>query len=149
MLNFVSPASVDICITSPPYWNILEQKRTADNKEKRNYGEDERDISKMSDYEEFLNVLAKIFKLVLKTLKPQRYCIVNVMDLRKGDKFFSFHSDLAQRLIDIGFIYDDLIIWDRRNDYSNLRPLGFPSVFRINKVHEYLLIFRKPNGDLI
>ena len=34
----VDPESVDFCFTSPPYWNILNQKRSADNKEIRNYG---------------------------------------------------------------------------------------------------------------
>ena len=43
-----------------------------------------------------------------------------------------------------GRIFDDLIIWNRQADYSNLRPLGYPAVFRINKVHEFLLIFRNP-----
>ena len=45
---------------------------------------------------------------------------------------------------DIGFLFDDLIIWDRKYEYNNLRPLGNPSVFRINRVHEYILIFQKP-----
>jgi hypothetical protein len=44
----------------------------------------------------------------------------------------------------LGFIYDDLIIWDRRHEHNNMRPLGYPSVFRINKAHEYILIFQKP-----
>ena len=34
----VKPNSVDLCITSPPYWNILKERRTADNKAIRNYG---------------------------------------------------------------------------------------------------------------
>ena len=50
---------------------------------------------------------------------------------------------------DVGFLFDDIIIWDRRRDYNNLRPLGYPSVFRINKVHEYILIFQKPSMSKI
>ena len=45
---------------------------------------------------------------------------------------------------EMGFLFDDLIIWDRKHEYNNLRPLGHPSVFRINRVHEYILIFQKP-----
>ena len=26
----------------------------------------------------------------------------------------------------IGFIYDDIIIWDRQNDYNNMRPPVIP-----------------------
>ena len=35
--KYVKKESVDLVITSPPYWNILNQKRTADNKEIRKY----------------------------------------------------------------------------------------------------------------
>ena len=35
----VDPNSVSLCVTSPPYWNILHQKRSADGKAQRNYGD--------------------------------------------------------------------------------------------------------------
>jgi len=66
------------------------------------------------------------------------------MDLRKGKQFYPFHSDLATELARRGFVLDDIIIWDRHADYNSLRPLGYPSVFRVNKVHEFILIFQKP-----
>ena len=65
------------------------------------------------------------------------------MDLRKKDQFYPLHSDLATEMRRIGYIYDDLIIWDRQPDYNNMRPLGYPCKFRINKVHEYIMIFTK------
>ncbi len=144
LLKFVAPASVDFCLTSPPYWDILLQKRSADYKAIRHYGDAESDLGKISDYAEFLDALANVFRQVYAALKPDRYCVVVVMDIRKKDKFFSFHSDLARVLSErVGFIFDDLIIWDRRAEYNNMRPLGYPSVFRINKAHEYLVIFKK------
>jgi DNA modification methylase len=145
LLKYVSPNSVDLVITSPPYWDVLLQKRTADYKEIRHYGDTELDLGKIGDYGEFLDALADIFRLVLKTMKPNKYCCVVVMDLRKKDKFYSFHSDLARKLSeDVGFMFDDMIVWDRRHEYNNMRPLGYPYVFRINKAHEYILIFKKP-----
>ena len=136
--------SVDFCVTSPPYWNILQQRRTADQKQQRDYGDDRTDLGTIADYEEFLSELQTVFAGVLAVLKPRSYCVVNVMDLRKGPQFFPLHADLAGRMQQVGFLYDDLIVWDRRTDYNNLRPLGYPSVFRVNKVHEFLLIFQKP-----
>lgn len=146
MDEFVAPSSVDICITSPPYWNILSRKRSADSKAVRDYAKGDGDLSKIEDYELFLDALAGVFNRVFRALKSGCYCIVNVMDIRKQDKFYAFHADLASRLCrpDVGFIFDDLVIWDRRHEYNNLRPLGYPTTFRINKIHEYLLIFRKP-----
>jgi DNA modification methylase len=144
MLDFLEPETIDLCVTSPPYWDILLQKRTADNKEIRHYGNSDEDLGRIEDYWEFLNSLMKVFKNVLTLLKPEKYCIVNVMDLRKKEKFYPYHSDLAKKMEEIGFIFDDIIIWDRRQEYNNLRTLGYPSVFRLNKIHEYLLIFKKP-----
>jgi DNA modification methylase len=147
LLRYVSPSSVDMVITSPPYWDILIQKRTADYKAIRHYGDAQRDLGKISDYEEFLDALTEIFHLVFQVLKPNKYCIVVVMDLRKKAKFFPLHADLARKLSgEAGFIFDDLIIWDRRHEYNNMRPLGYPHVFRINKAHEYILIFTKPSS---
>ena len=65
------------------------------------------------------------------------------MDIRKKNIFYPLHSDIAMEMQKIGFIYDDIIIWDRQHEYNNMRPLGYPYKFRINKVHEYILIFIK------
>ncbi len=144
--RFLEPCSIDFCFTSPPYWNILTQRRTADNKELRNYGNSDVDLGRVESYTDFIGALGKVFSEVLRVLKPGKYCVVNVMDLRKGSRFYPFHSDLARQLETIGYLFDDIIIWDRSHEYNNLRPLGYPSVFRINKVHEYLLIFQKSKG---
>jgi DNA modification methylase len=144
LLRHLEPGSVDLCVTSPPYWDILNQKRTADYKPIRDYGDASNDLGKIPSYEKFIGELGVVFSGVLQVLKPGKYCVINVMDLRKKARFYPLHSDLAHHLADLGWIYDDVIIWDRRQEYNNLRPLGYPAVFRINKVHEYLLIFRKP-----
>lgn len=143
--DHVRPNSVSLCITSPPYWDILSQKRSADGKAQRDYGDAPDDLGKISDYERFLSALVAVFDEVRRVLMPDKYCVVNVMDLRKKGSFFPLHSDFARKMVERGWIYDDVIIWDRRQEYNNLRPLGYPSVFRINKVHEYLLIFKKPS----
>jgi DNA modification methylase len=143
LLDYVSPSSVDFCVTSPPYWDILRQRRTADGKPVRHYGDGDGDLGTINEYEVFLDELAKVFEAVREALRSDAYCVVVVMDLRKKSRFFPFHADLATRMQEIGFIYDDLIIWDRRQEYNNLRPLGYPYRFRINKVHEFLLIFQK------
>lgn len=142
--DYVEPGSVDLCITSPPYWNILNQRRTADMKSVRHYGNLEGDLGIVEDYEEFLEMLTDVFRGVYSVLKPGAYCCVIVMDLRKKNRFFPLHSDLAVRMQDAGYLYDDLIIWNRQTEYNNLRPLGYPSVFRINKVHEFVLLMQKP-----
>lgn len=137
------PQSLDLCLTSPPYWNILKAKRTADHKPLRNYGEAEADLGSMEEYTFFLDALQKVFSGVYRALKMGKYCIVVVMDIRKKNIYYPLHLDLVRLLVDLGFVLDDIIIWDRRDEYNNLRPLGYPHVFRVNKIHEYILIMQK------
>ena len=143
-LSFLPDESVHLAITSPPYWNILTRRRSADRKAVRNYGDQKADLGRLSGYDDFLTALGEVFRGVGEAMRPGSYCIVVVMDLRKGPHFFPLHQDLSDAMRDLGFRYDDLIIWDRRADYNNLRPLGYPYKFRINKVHEFILIFEKP-----
>lgn len=134
---------VDLCVTSPPYWDILNQKRTADHKSVRHYGNQDEDLGIIEGYEEFIDALSDVFRGIYGLLRPKGYCCVVVMDLRKKDRFYPLHMDLAQRLGCEGFTLDDIIVWDRRHEYNRLRPLGYPYVFRVNRVHEYILIFQK------
>ena len=144
LLSLIDAESVDLCISSPPYWNILNQRRTADGKAKRHYGNLEGDLGTIEEYEAFLSAVTDVYTDVLALLKPRCYCCIVVMDLRKKNRFFPLHSDLATRLVTAGYRYDDLIIWNRQSEYNNLRPLGYPSVFRVNKVHEFVLLMQKP-----
>ncbi len=146
--NYLDEDSVDIVITSPPYWNILNQKRTADGKNTKNYGDNEEDLGLINDYSEFLQELSNVFCKISSILRKDKYCIINVMDIRKGPKLYTVHSDLPIFLANYGYELDDIIIWDRSHEYNNLRPLGYPYVFRLNRIHEYILIFiNRRNND--
>jgi len=135
--------SVDLVLTSPPYWDILKQERSVDSKEKRNYQEQRNNLGEISDYKQFLAELKEIFTGVYKVLKSGRYCIVVVMDIRKKSRLYAFHIDTIRFMEEIGFVLDDIIIWNRKFEYNNLKPIGYPFVFRINKIHEYILVFKK------
>lgn len=143
VLKTLPDEKFDICITSPPYWDILNMQRSADKKENKNYSDKTNDVGNIQNYDVFLKTLSQLFAEVKRTLKKGGYCIINVMDIRKKSNFYPLHSDLANAMKEIGYTFDDIIIWDRQSDYNNMRPLGYPYKFRINKVHEYLLIFIK------
>jgi adenine-specific DNA methylase len=142
--NNLEENSIDLCITSPPYWDILNRQRTADLKKNINYSDSKEDLGNIQDYNEFVDSLKSVCSEVYKVMKPKGYYIINVMDLRKKDKFFPLHIDCARIAQEVGFSFEDIIIWDRQHEYNNMRPLGYPFKFIVNKVHEYLLIFRKP-----
>jgi DNA modification methylase len=135
--------SVDLVVTSPPYWDILNQKRTADGKIIRNYSSDTEDLGNIPDYEEFLADLKNVYTEVYKVMKPGARCIAVVMDIRKKDKFYPLHEDQSRIMREIGFELDEYVIWDRQRDYNNMKTLGYPYVYRFNRVHEFICIYLK------
>ena len=140
----LDPESVEICISSPPYWDILNRRRSADQKRSRPYSRNGNDLGNMADYDDFLDALACVAEQVGVALGPKRYFILNVMDIRKGPTFYPLHQDASNAVTRDGrFTLEDIIIWDRQSDYNSMRPLGYPYKFIVNKVHEYLLVFRK------
>lgn len=139
---------MDLCINSPPYWDILNQKRTADKKRIANYSNSNVDLGNIADYEDFLAKLKAIYSEVFRVLKPNKRCCVVLMDIRKKSKFYPFHIDLTRIMADIGFELEDFIIWDRQHEYNNMKTLGYPWVFRVNKVHEFICIYLKPKNKI-
>ena len=73
--KYLEPNTVDLVFTSPPYWDILNRKRTADGKEIRNYGNSLSDLGNIEDYSLFLQSLTEVFRSVSLVLKPNKYCI--------------------------------------------------------------------------
>jgi len=141
--KYTKPNSVKLCITSPPYWDILNEKRTADRKKSVKYSNKKKDLGNVHDYDQFLDSLKLVFARVYDSLESNGFCAVIVMDLRKKSHFYPFHMDITNELSELGFKLRDIIIWDRQKEYNNLKPLGYPYSFIVNKVHEYILIFEK------
>lgn len=140
----VKDASVELCVTSPPYWDILNRKRSSDQKHSITYSDSASDLGNIKEYEDFLSALGDVVENVDRALRNRCYFILNVMDLRKGSRFYPLHQDAAEVVSQrSSLILNDIIVWDRQKDYNQMRPLGYPHKFIINKVHEYLLIFRK------
>lgn len=140
----VKSDTVEICITSPPYWDILNRKRTADGKKSTPYSINGHDLGNIDDYGLFINALEQVSNQVEQVLRPRGYFILNVMDIRKGPTFYPLHQDASNAVLKSeNFTLEDIVVWDRQQDYNAMRPLGYPHKFIINKVHEYLLIFRK------
>ena len=143
LLDYVKKNTIDLCINSPPYWDILNQKRTADKKKIRKYSDSNMDLGNVQNYQKFLEELKKVYSNVFKVLKPNKRCCVVVMDIRKKDKFYPLHIDITRLMEEIGFELEDIIVWDRQHEYNNMRTLGYPWVFRVNKVHEFICIYWK------
>jgi len=141
--EYLERGSVDMVLTSPPYFNVHLRERTSDRKESRPYGGDPRDLGNIEDYVTFMRELLAVFEKIRDVLKEGGVLAVVVMDIREGARFIPFHVDLSEGLRALGFELADIVVWDRRREYNNIRPIGYPNKFMINKVHEYILIFRR------
>ena len=141
--DILDPQSVDLVVTSPPYWNILNRRRSVDGKDAKGYGKKAEDLGNTGSYEQYLVQMRKALENIHGWLKRGGYMMLNVMDIRVKDILYPLHLDMWKAAALAGFKCDDLIIWDRRADYNNLKPLGYPHVFRVNRVHEYLLVLQK------
>jgi DNA modification methylase len=144
VLKKIEDNSIDLCLNSPPYWDILNMRRTVDSeKDIKGYSQSDKDLGNISDYDKFLSELKEVYKEVYRVMKPNKRCCCVVMDIRKKDKFYPLHMDLSRIMTEIGFELEEFVIWDRQHEYNNMKTLGYPWVFRFNKVHEFICIYWK------
>ena len=140
--------SVDLLVTSPPYWSILGKKSGMKAKAEREakglptkYSEHESDLGNIVEYDEFLEALGMVFEACAPALKPKRYACVIVSDFRHGPQFYLYHADLAQVLQRHGYALKGITVLIQDN--KNLYPFGIPYQFISNVHHQYILILQR------
>lgn len=138
---------VDFVVTSPPYWGILDKK---DHKAKTervakglatHYGNHESDLSNVSDYTQFLDMLGKHVEQYYRVLKPKKYVAMIVSDFRHGQEYYLFHAHVADLLKKAGFVIQGLIVLVQDN--KKLYPYGYPSTYVPNISNQFIVIGRK------
>lgn len=146
--------SVDMVVTSPPYWGILhkqdrkvETERVVNNLDTK-YSDSDLDLGNIKDYGQFLRVLTeKIFMQCARILRNGKYMLLIVSDFRDKGEYISFHTDLIQALnnqcIEGGgkLVLQGTKILIQNN--KRLMPYGYPFAYVENIHHQYILIFRK------
>lgn len=137
---------IDYCITSPPYWNVLNRSTGSFKKTRvakglsTKYSDLEKDVGNIADYEKFLDVMLDIFKQVHDVLKPGGYTTIVIKNVKQDGKLYPLAWDLARKLSPI-FELKDEKIWIQ--DKVRLAPYGYPYAWTSNIIHHYCLNFRK------
>jgi len=150
-------SSVQLTFTSPPYADFIQKslkdrqkthkksRITLDNNSVvKQYSESPDDFGNLS-YDKFMKEISNIFKKNLYVTKPGGYSIWVVKDYRdtkKSKPYIDFHSDLANVAVKVGWLYNDLIVWDQ-NEQRSLVLLGYPSVFYTNQNCSFIVVLRK------
>jgi len=137
---------IDYCISSPPYWDVLNRS-TKDFKTKRDiknhdskYSEELNDLGNIDDYDKFLDLLYQIYEKIYKILKPGGYITIIIKNVKKKGKYYPLAWDLAKKLSVLYELKDEKI-WIQ--DKVRLAPYGYPYAWVSNILHHYCLILRK------
>ncbi|MEM4211249.1 MAG: site-specific DNA-methyltransferase [Candidatus Caldarchaeum sp.] len=126
-LKTLPPDSVDMVLTSPPYWGL------------RDYGihDDLRVLGLEKTPEEYIEKLKNIFKEVIHVLKPTGSIYLNLGDTYLDKCLLGIPWRTALELVKEGLILRNCIIWYKPNALPN-------SVKdRFSNTYEYLFFFTK------
>jgi site-specific DNA-methyltransferase (adenine-specific)/site-specific DNA-methyltransferase (cytosine-N4-specific) len=131
----VDSNSIHLIVTSPPYYNAPFDFPNLFN-----------------SYDEFLKLLKNVGKELIRVLKPGRYACFVTQDVRIEGKLYPIVSDLIRIMVyDIGFEYQDKIIWKKPEGYIRIsRRSGviiqhpYPMYYYPDNIYEEIVVFKKP-----
>lgn len=138
--------SIDLIITSPPYYNAIDYKTHVESPYK-NY----RSRFK-SDYSEYLNFLERSFSECCRILKKGRHCSVIIGTVLENAKHIPLPYDFVQIMQKIGYLFHQDIIWHKCT--AGVRRAGsviqkpYPGYYYPNIMTEYILIFSKKGNNI-
>ena len=153
--QYIDEEMISLCVTSPPYANMLNHERLnkslrSDLRENKHYkkvqqySNNPRDLGTMK-LKEYINALAEIYKRILPLLKPKAHCVINVNDLWENNRRYPTHSYIIKAMEEIGYELRNIIIWDKRNLVNKVGIFGWPSNYiTLSTTFEYILDFWRP-----
>lgn len=140
------PESVDLVVTSPPYWTL------------KKYNDHEDQLGDVEDYDTFLQQLDQIWSRAYDALVPGGRLVIVVGDVNVSRKAFGrhlvfpLHASIQEHCRQLGFDNLAPIIWYKiANAQYEMGPGGFfgkpfePNGVIKNDI-EYILFQRKPGG---
>ena len=142
VMKNIKDKSVDLIITSPPYYNA-------------------KDYSHWDTYESYIQFLKDVFKMTYSKLKDGRMCCVNISTIieprikrSSESKRIPLPFHFVNLMEEIGFKFLEDIIWVKPEGSAKNRNGQFyqhrkPLTYKPNIVNEYIFVFQKPTDRLI
>jgi DNA modification methylase len=115
---------VDVTITSPPYWNL------------KDYGADSQ-IGFGQTYEQYLNDLEEVFRAVYRVTSRKGSLWIISDTLKQNRELILLPFDLARRLKSVGWVLQDIIIWNKD------RTLPWSHQGKLRNIFEYIAFYSK------
>lgn len=124
VLKSLPEASIDTCMTSPPYWGHREYDVTG--------------IGQEATYSDYVNNLCEVLQAVKRVLKPHGSLWLNIGDSYDAKRLIGIPWRVALKLIDEGG-------WILRNDVIWNKIKGSPDNSRdkLRNIHEHVFHFVK------
>jgi DNA modification methylase len=146
-LSFLQDESIHLVVTSPPYWNLKQ------------YNDNQDQLGHISDYEQFLTELTKVWRECFRVIVPggRLVCVVGDVCLSRKKHgrhvVVPLHADICVACRKIGFDNLNPIIWNKisnanyevQNGSKFLGKPYEPNAIIKNDI-EFILMQRKPGG---
>ena len=153
--EYLEENTISLCITSPPYANMLnrprlnksirgDQRKNGQYLKTQQYSNDPHDLGTM-DHEAYSKALEEIYSGILPLMKTRAHCIINVNDVWWENKRNLTHIYVIEALQKAGFEFRNTFIWDKRDLVNRVGIFGWPNNFiSLGATMEYILDFWKP-----
>jgi len=124
--------SIDLIWASPPYWKAERLK-----------SDHPHELAKTETYDEFLELYAKTFKQMYRVMKPDRFVVLQVGDVRFEGKFYLLHVDTIELAQEAGLHLHDIVILLNFSIFATAACKRAEEKKYTIKTHEYLLVFKR------
>lgn len=142
--------SVDLTVTSPPYWNAIDydahaRDASVDKAKRQNYRPRQEE-----DYDTYLDFLRRVFTETLRVTKPGGHCAIVVGTVLLNGKHVPVPYHVTLLMQEIGWEFHQDVIWAKVT--GGVKRAGatiqhpYPGYYYPNLMLEYILIFRKPGA---
>lgn len=153
-MNEIPDNSIDLVITSPPYFNIKDY--SMDGVQQNSHSEsDENDMGSFNYYDDYIKNLLKVWQECFRVLKPNGKLCINVPLLPMIKKDYSTHynrhifdiqSDIQNSILtNTELFLLDIYIWERTNSTKKLMfgSYPYPRNFYAQNTIEFMSVYVK------
>jgi len=137
--KYFAPDSQDLLFSCPPYFDLEK------------YSDLPNDASNQGTYEEFIGIIETAFKAAYSCLKPNRFAVIVLGDIRSkaNGVYYDFGGDVKRIFRECGaYLYNELILIEMSSSVA-LRAKKYMESRKVAKMHQNVLVFFKGDPNTI